>query len=210
MTNPGPQHHMFDAQKIRAQFPALQQAIHGKQLTYLDNASTTQKAQAVLDTLLHYYKYNNANVHRAIHTLADKATEALETTRRNVQAFIHATEPEEIIFTAGTTVSINLVASSYGRTFLRAGDEVIISHMEHHANIVPWQMLCQAQGAHLKVIPISDTGELVFSTFEELLTSKTKIVAITYASNILGTINHIKKIVKRLRPLTCFPQEPRT
>lgn len=195
MTRPTLQHHAFDVQKIRAQFPALQQTIYGKPLTYLDNASTTQKPQVVLDALLHYYQHHNANVHRAIHALADKATEALETTRRSAQAFIHAAEPEEIIFTAGTTVSINLVANSYGQTFVQAGDEVIISHMEHHANIVPWQLLCQAQGAHLKVVPISDTGELIMPAFEELLTTRTKIVAITYASNILGTINPIQEIV---------------
>lgn len=195
MTNPMLPYPALDVQKIRAQFPALQQAIHGKPLIYLDNAATTQKPQEVLDALLHYYQHNNANVHRAIHTLAHRATEALEATRRSVQAFIHAAEPEEIIFTAGTTAGINLVASSYGQAFVHAGDEVIISHMEHHANIVPWQLLCQAQGAHLKVIPISDTGELVLPAFEELLTAKTKIVAITYVSNTLGTINPIKEIV---------------
>ena len=195
MTSTTLQHHTFDVQKIRSQFPALQQTIHGKPLIYLDNASTTQKPQAVLETLLHYYQHHNANVHRAIHALADVATEAMEATRKSVQTFIHAAEPEEIIFTPGTTASINLVASSYGHTFVQAGDEVIISHMEHHANIVPWQLLCQTQGAHLKVIPVSNTGELVMPAFQDLLTTKTKIVAITYASNILGTINPIQEIV---------------
>ncbi|MEM7055695.1 MAG: SufS family cysteine desulfurase [Bacteroidota bacterium] len=191
------QHNEFDVQKIRAQFPALQQTIHGKPLIYLDNAATTQKPQAVLDALLHYYQYDNANVHRSIHTLADRATEALEVTRKHVQQFIHAAEPEEIIFTAGTTAGINLVASSYGQKFVQAGDEVIISHMEHHANIVPWQMLCQAKGATLRVIPISDTGELTIPAFEELLTPKTKVVAVNYVSNTLGTINPIQELITK-------------
>lgn len=195
--SPTVQYHAFDVQKIRAQFPILHQTVHGKPLIYLDNAATTQKPQVVLDALLHYYQYDNANVHRAMHTLADRATEALEATRRSVQEFIHAAEPEEIIFTAGTTAGINLVASSYGQAFVQAGDEVIISHMEHHANIVPWQMLCQTRGARLKVIPISDTGELLMPAFEELLTAKTKVVAITYVSNTLGTINPIQEIIAK-------------
>lgn len=190
-------HNEFDVQKIRAQFPTLQQTIHRKPLIYLDNAATTQKPQAVLDALLHYYQHDNANVHRSIHTLAERATEALEVTRKHVQQFIHAADPEEIIFTAGTTAGINLVASSYGQKFVQAGDEVIISHMEHHANIVPWQMLCQAKAATLKVIPISDTGELIIPAFEKLLTPKTKVVAINYVSNTLGTINPIQELITK-------------
>jgi cysteine desulfurase/selenocysteine lyase len=190
-------HTVLDIQKIRAQFPILQQTVHGKPLIYLDNAATTQKPQAVLDALAHYYQYDNANVHRGIHTLATRATVALEATRRSVQQFVGATDAAEIIFTPGTTASINLVAATYGQAQVQAGDEVIISHMEHHANIVPWQMLCQAKGAILKVLPISKTGELLLPVLEELLTSKTKIVAINYVSNTLGTINPLKEIIQQ-------------
>jgi cysteine desulfurase/selenocysteine lyase len=187
----------LDIQQIRAQFPTLHQTVHGKPLVYLDNAATTQKPKAVLDALAHYYEYDNANVHRGVHTLAERATTTLEATRHSVQQFIHAADASEIIFTAGTTASINLVAAAYGQANVHAGDEVIISHMEHHANIVPWQMLCQAKGATLKVIPINHTGELLVSSLEELLTPKTKIVAITYVSNTLGTINPLKEIIQR-------------
>ena len=188
-------HHKFDVQRIREQFPTLHQTIHGKPLAYLDNAATTHKPQVVLDALNYFYQHDNANVHRGMHTLATRATEALETTRRRVQHFIHAANPEEIIFTAGATAGINLVASSYGQAFVQAGDEVIISHMEHHANIVPWQMLCQARLAQLKVIPISETGELMMSALENLITTKTKVVAINHVSNTLGTINPIKEVI---------------
>ncbi|MEL6358484.1 MAG: aminotransferase class V-fold PLP-dependent enzyme [Bacteroidota bacterium] len=186
----------IDLEKIRAQFPALHQTVHGKPLIYLDNAATTQKPQAVLDAMADYYRYDNANVHRSVHDLAERATTALEATRQQLQQWIHASDPAEIIFTSGTTASINLVASTYGRQTIQAGDEIIISHMEHHANIVPWQMLCQAKGATLKVIPISETGELCLGELEKLLTPKTKIVAITYASNTLGTINPIQQITQ--------------
>ncbi len=192
-----PSHKVLDIQNIRAQFPILQQTVHGKPLIYLDNAATTQKPQAVLDALARYHRYDNANVHRGIHTLATRATAALEATRHSVQQFIGAADTAEIIFTPGTTASINLVAATYGQAKVKAGDEVIISHMEHHANIVPWQMLCQAKGATLKVIPISKTGELLLSTLEELLTPKTKIVAINYVSNTLGTINPLKEIIQQ-------------
>ncbi|OJW71390.1 MAG: cysteine sulfinate desulfinase [Candidatus Amoebophilus sp. 36-38] len=188
----------WDVQKIRKEFPGLEQVVHGnKQLVYLDNAATTQKPQVVLDTLIDYYRYSNANVHRAIHILGDRATEALEETRKAVQKFINAPEAEEIIFTSGTTASINLVASSYGQRFIQAGDEIIISHMEHHANLVPWQMLCQSKGANLKVIPIHERGELDMDAFERLLSSKTKLVAITYVSNNLGTINPIQEMIAK-------------
>lgn len=183
--------------QIRGQFPTLQQTVHGKPLIYLDNAATTQKPQRVLDTLAHYYQYDNANVHRGMHTLAARATEALEGTRVAIQQFIHAREAAEIIFTAGTTASINLVAATYGHTHVQAGDEVIISHMEHHANLVPWQMLCQSKSAQLKVIPISPTGVLQLSTLEKLLTPKTKIVAISYVSNTLGTVNPLQSIIQQ-------------
>ncbi|MCU0318397.1 MAG: SufS family cysteine desulfurase [Amoebophilaceae bacterium] len=192
-----PAHSTLDIQKIRTQFPALQQTVHGKPLIYLDNAATTQKPQAVLDALTHYYQYDNANVHRGVHTLAERATFALEATRRSVQQFIRATDTAEIIFTSGTTASINLVAATYGQTQVQAGDEIIISHMEHHANIVPWQMLCQAKRAVLKVIPINKKGRLMLSTLANLLTSKTKIVAIGYVSNVLGTINPLKEIIQQ-------------
>jgi cysteine desulfurase/selenocysteine lyase len=187
----------LDIATIRAQFPALNQLVHGKPLVYLDNAATTQKPQSVLDALLSYYQCDNANVHRGVHTLADRATTALESTRKSVQHFIHAAQPEEIIFTAGTTASINLIASSYGQEFLQADDEVLISHMEHHANMVPWQMLCQRKGAHLKAIPINDTGELILDDLDTLLTPRTKIVAITYVSNNLGTINPVQEIIAK-------------
>jgi cysteine desulfurase / selenocysteine lyase len=190
-------HSMIDIQKIRAQFPILQQTVHGNPLIYLDNAATTQKPQAVLDALAQYYQHDNANVHRGIHTLATRATIALEATRHSVQQFVGAADAAEIIFTPGATASINLVAATYGQAQVQAGDEVIISHMEHHANIVPWQMLCQSKKATLKVIPISATGELLLPTLEELLTPKTKIVAISYVSNTLGTVNPIKEIIQQ-------------
>ena len=186
----------LDLQKIRAQFRALHQTVYDKPLVYLDNAATTQKPQVVLDALAHYYQQENANVHRSTHNIAGRATSALEATRQQLQQLIHAAHTSEIIFTAGTTAGINLVATAYGQSQIQAGDEIIISHMEHHANIVPWQMLCQAKGAILKVIPITEAGELVLPAFEELLSPKTKIVAITYVSNTLGTINPIKKITQ--------------
>jgi cysteine desulfurase/selenocysteine lyase len=188
----------WNLQDIRKQFPSLEQKVHGnKQLVYLDNAATTQKPQPVLDALIQHYQYSNANVHRAMHVLADRATEALEQTRKTVQTFINAPEAQEIIFTSGTTASINLVASSYGQKFIQAGDEIIISHMEHHANMVPWQMLCEIKGAILKVIPVDDHGQLIMPAFEELLTTKTKLVAIAYVSNNLGTINPIQEIIAK-------------
>jgi cysteine desulfurase/selenocysteine lyase len=183
---------------IRRSFPSLQQTIHGnKPLVYLDNAATTQKPQLVLDALVAYYQHGDSNVHRATHTLAARATHALEQTRSAVQQFIHAKEPAEIIFTSGTTASINLVASSYGEAFIQQGDEIIISEMEHHSNIVPWQILCAKKGAHLVVIPINNSGELLLDEFEKLLNHKTKLVAITYVSSNLGTINPIAEIVTK-------------
>ncbi len=186
----------LDINKIRGRFPILHQEVNGKPLVYLDNAATSQKPDTVLEALTHYYKMDNSNIHRGIHTLAERATTAFEDTRKLVASFINAAETEEVIFTRGTTESINLVASSFGRKFLNEGDEVIISAMEHHSNIVPWQMICAERGAALKVIPVSDKGELLMDEFEKLLSEKTKLVAVVHASNTLGTINPVREVVK--------------
>lgn len=185
----------LDVEKIRTQFPVLNQQVNGKPLVYLDNAATNQKPQRVIDALTKYYERDNANIHRGIHTLAERATKAYEQTRKTMQQFIRAKHAEEIIFTRGVTESINLVASSYGRTFLKEGDEVIISGLEHHSNIVPWQMICEEKKAILKVIPVTDIGEIDLDAYHKLLSAKTKIVAVNHASNSLGTINPIKKII---------------
>ena len=181
---------------IRAQFPVLDQLVNGKNLVYFDNAATSQKPNAVIDALTHYYQHDNSNIHRGLHTLAERATTAFEETRKTVRTFINAAESEEIIFTKGTTEGINLVAQSYGRKFLKAGDEIIITAMEHHSNIVPWQMLCEQTGAILKVIPINEKGEVLFDAYEKLLSEKTKIVSVVYISNALGTINPVKEIIE--------------
>lgn len=180
---------------IRKQFPVLHQEVNGHPLIYFDNAATTQKPISVIETLDSYYREINANIHRGIHTLAEKATTAFEATRKVAQAFLNAGEAEEIIFTKGTTEGINLVASTYGRANVKAGDEIIISTMEHHSNIVPWQMLCEEKGAVLKIIPINEEGEILMEEYQKLLSSKTKIVAVVHASNSLGTINPIKAII---------------
>lgn len=187
----------LDIESIRKDFPILNEVINGKQLVYLDNAATTQKPRVVLDALAGYYEHYNANIHRGIHHLAEKATAAFEESRRRLQKFINASLSEEVIFTYGTTDSINLVAQTYGRKFLNEGDEVIISTMEHHSNIVPWQMLCEEKGCILKVIPISDDGELIMEEYEKLLTVRTKFVSVVHVSNALGTINPIKEIIKK-------------
>ena len=181
---------------IRRLFPILHQEVNGNPLIYFDNAATTQKPQAVLDTLTYYYEKDNSNIHRGAHTLADRATRQFEETRESIRSFIGARESAEIIFTRGTTESINLVAKTYGAKYLQKGDEILISTLEHHSNIVPWQMLCEQSGAILKIIPISDTGELVWEEFERLLNPKTKLVSIVHASNALGTINPVKKIIE--------------
>lgn len=181
---------------IRSIFPILHQEVNGNPLIYFDNAATTQKSQAVLDALTHYYEKDNSNIHRGAHTLADRATRQFEETRECVRAFIGARESAEIIFTRGTTESINLVAKTFGAKFIQKGDEILISTLEHHSNIVPWQMLCEQSGAILKIIPISDAGELVWEAFEKLLSPKTKLVSIVHASNALGTINPAKKITE--------------
>jgi len=186
----------FDIEKIRRQFPVLHQEVHGKPLVYLDNAATTQKPQSVLDALTTYYNHDNSNIHRGAHALADRATRYFEETRETVRDFIHAREAAEIIFTKGTTESINLVAATFGRKFIGEGDEIIISTLEHHSNIVPWQMVCEEKGATLKIIPITESGEIIYEEFEKLLSNKTKLVSIVHASNALGTINPVEQIIK--------------
>ena len=184
----------FDVDKIRADFPVLNQMINGKPLVYLDNAATSQKPQSVIDTLVNYYSTENANVHRGVHTLSQRATDDYEAARDKVKRFINAEKDEEIIFVRGTTEAINLVSQTYGRSCMSEGDEIIISSMEHHSNIVPWQILCQEKGAILRVIPVNDLGELLLDEYERLFTDKTKLVSIVHQSNALGTINPAKEI----------------
>lgn len=185
----------LDVYSVRKQFPALERQVKGHPLVYFDNAATTQKPQAVIDALVNYYSNYNANIHRGIHTLAEEATAAFEATRDAAQQFINAASREQIIFTRGTTEGINLVAQTWGRQNIHAGDEVIISGMEHHSNIVPWFVLCKEKGAVLKVIPFNENGELEMDEFQKLLSPKTKIVAVGHASNALGTINPVKRII---------------
>ncbi len=180
---------------IRSQFPILHQEVNGNPLIYFDNAATTQKPKVVLDAIQNYYEVDNSNIHRGAHTLADRATRQFEETRESVRAYIGARESAEIIFTRGTTESINLIAKTFGSAFIQKGDEIIISTLEHHSNIVPWQMLCEQNGAILRVIPITDAGELVWEEFEKLLSPKTKLVSVVHASNALGTINPVKRII---------------
>lgn len=187
----------FDLDAIRADFPILHQQVKGKPLVYLDNAATTQKPQVVMDTLSRYYSTINSNVHRGAHTLSDLATREFEGARETVQRFINARHSHEIIWTRGTTESINLVAHSWARSFLRAGDEILISAMEHHSNIVPWQLVAQQTCATLKVIPVTDNAELDMEAFDRLLTDKTRIVSVVHVSNALGTINPVKDIVTK-------------
>jgi cysteine desulfurase/selenocysteine lyase len=185
----------LDIQKIREEFPILNQQVNGKPLIYFDNAATNQKPKRVIDALSTYYEKYNANIHRGIHTLAEKATRAYEDTRLAMQEFIHAKHVEEIIFTRGVTESVNLVASSYGRAFLKEGDEIILSGLEHHSNIVPWQMIAEEKKAVIKVITITPSGEIDIDHYRQLLSSRTKIVAVNHASNSLGTINPIKEMI---------------
>lgn len=187
--------------QIRGLFPVLHQEVHGKPLIYLDNAATSQKPQSVLDALSAYYSNDNSNIHRGAHALADRATRYYEETRETVREFINAKESAEIIFTKGTTESINLVAQTFGRKFIGKDDEIVISTLEHHSNIVPWQMLCEEKSAILKIIPITETGEILFDEFQKLLSSKTKLVSIVHASNALGTINPVKKIIEAAHEL---------
>ena len=185
----------FDPTNVRRDFPILQTKSHGHPLIYLDNGATTQKPRAVIDAISHYYEAQNANVHRGVYELSQIATEAYETARVTVRKFMHAADSAEIIFTRGTTESINLVASSWSRAFLKAGDEVIVSALEHHSNIVPWQMACEIAGAKLRVIPMNDAGELLMDEFAKLLNPRTKMVAVNHLSNSLGTINPVEQII---------------
>ena len=188
---------MLDIEQIRSQFPILHQNINGKPLVYFDNAATTQKPLVVLDAITRYYEHNNANIHRGIHQLAEKATADFEASRRKIQTFLNAEFNEEIIFTYGTTDAINLVAQTYGRKFLGVGDEILISTMEHHSNIVPWQMLCEEKGCTLRIIPINDEGELLMDEYEKMLSERTKFVSVVHVSNSLGTINPIQEIIDK-------------
>lgn len=181
--------------KLRADFPTLSRKVNGKPLVYLDNGATAQKPQIVIDTISKYYEEQNSNIHRGVHTLSQEATAAYEESRRKIQRYINAPLEEEVIFTKGTTDGINLVANGFTRGVLQEGDEIIISEMEHHSNIVPWQMACEYSGAVLKVAPMNDKGELLMDQFEALLSSKTKLVAITHVSNTLGTINPVKEVI---------------
>ena len=186
----------FDIQMIRRQFPILAQTMRGKPLVYLDNAATTQKPQAVLDTLSQYYAAENANIHRGVYALSQDATRAYEGARSKLATFLNAAEPAEIIFTRNATEGINLVAQTFGRSEVGAGDEVVISEMEHHSNIVPWQLLCEEKGARLRVAPINDDGELVLDELAALLGPRTKLVSIVHMSNSLGTVNPVRQVVE--------------
>ncbi|MDF2518514.1 MAG: cysteine sulfinate desulfinase [Sphingobacterium sp.] len=185
----------YNIDKIRADFPILKRQVNGKPLVYLDNGATTQKPTTVIDAIAHYYKDMNSNVHRGVHYLSQISTDAFEVTRKKLQSFINAPEDKQVIITKGTTDSINLVATCYGRAFINAGDEIIISAMEHHSNIVPWQMLCDEKGCKIRVIPMNDKGELDMDAYRKLLNERTKLVAVTYVSNALGTINPVKEII---------------
>ncbi len=186
---------VFDVDVIRDDFPILRRRIHGKHLVYLDNAATTQKPQVVIDAVQEYYEQQNANIHRGVHYLSELATHLYEETRQKIRQFINAGSDKEIVFTRGTTESINLIASSYGKAKMGPGDEIIISTMEHHSNIVPWQLLCEQVGAKLRVIPIDNDGDLVLEEYYKLLSEKTKLVSIVHISNTLGTINPIKEVI---------------
>jgi len=187
---------MMDIEKVRRDFPILGRSVHGKPLVYLDNAATAQTPQCVMDTVESFYAQERANIHRGIHYLSDAATTRYEEAREKLRAFINAPKVEEVIFVRGTTEGINLIASSFGEAFVEPGDEIIISEMEHHSNIVPWQMLCERKGAHLKVIPVNDLGELQMDVYESLLNERTRLVAVAHVSNTLGTVNPVKELVE--------------
>jgi cysteine desulfurase/selenocysteine lyase len=186
----------FDVEKIRKDFPILSRTMHDKPLVYLDNAATTQKPQAVINSHVDYYLHHNANIHRGVYELSNESSDEYEEAREKVRKFINAPSAKEIIFTRGATESINLVTSSFGRYNIREGDEIIISTMEHHANIVPWQILCGEKNAVLRVIPITDSGELIMEEYEKMFNDKTKFVSIVHVSNTLGTINPVKEIIE--------------
>ncbi len=185
----------LDVTAIRKDFPILAQQVHGKPLIYLDNAATSQKPKCVIDALTRFYLMDNANLHRGVHQLSERSTQSYEAARGKVQRFLNAAKAREIIFVRGATEGINLVAQTYGRTHVGAGDEIVISAMEHHSNIVPWQMLCEEKGAVLRVIPINDRGEVEFDQFEKLLNHRTRLVAVSHVSNALGTINPVRAII---------------
>jgi cysteine desulfurase/selenocysteine lyase len=186
----------FDVEKIRRDFPILKQRVHGKPLVYLDNGATSQKPQVVIDTLERYYKSENSNIHRGVHYLSELATSSYEGAREKIRQFLNAESGHEIVFVRGTTEAINLVAQSYGRTFLKAGDEIVISAMEHHSNIVPWQILCGQIGARLRVVPINHDGEFILDEYRRLLNESTKLVSLTHVSNALGSIVPVKEAVR--------------
>jgi cysteine desulfurase/selenocysteine lyase len=185
---------IFDAEALRADFPILQQQVHGCRLAFLDNAASAQRPQSVIDAVSNYYEHDHANVHRGVHTLSHRATDAYEGAREKVREFINAASTSECVFTSGTTAAINLVASSLGQS-ITAGDEILITHMEHHSNIVPWQLLCERTGATLKVAPINTQGELLLDAMVEMMCEATRIVAVTHVSNALGTINPLPEII---------------
>jgi len=185
----------FDVARVREDFPILKQSVYGKPLVYLDNGATSQKPQSVLDALANYYSNENSNIHRGVHYLSERATREYEEARAKIQRFINAEKLSEIIFTRGTTEAINLVASSYGRANIKAGDEILITAMEHHSNIVPWQLLCEEKGARLQVAPVNDDGELIMDEFARLLNERTKLVSVAHVSNALGTINPVEQII---------------
>src|SRR5438552_7818867 len=190
-----PRSSIYDVARIREDFPILSRSVRGHPLVYLDNAATTQKPQAVIDRLVRYYAEENSNVHRGVHYLSEVATAAYEAARTTVKRFVNARDEKEIVFTRGTTEGINLVASSWGRRNLRRDDEVLITAIEHHSNIVPWQLLCEETGARLRVAPVNDAGEIILDAYAELLTRRVKLVAFGHASNALGTINPIKRMI---------------
>jgi len=187
---------VFDIEKIRSDFPILHQLVHKKPLCYLDNAASTQKPKVVIDSISDFYSTTNSNIHRGVHFLSEKATQNYENTRTTVKDFLNAKSEKEIIFTSGTTSSINLIANTYGRKNVNKGDEIIVTNMEHHSNIVPWQILCEEKNANLRVLPINNNGELILEKFNELITEKTKLISVVHVSNSLGTINPIKKIIE--------------
>ncbi|MBI4501770.1 MAG: cysteine desulfurase [Gemmatimonadetes bacterium] len=185
----------FDVARVREDFPILQRLVNGRPLVYLDNAATSQKPRTVIEALNRYYSMENANVHRGVHYLSEQATAAYERARRRVQRFLHARDSSEIIFVRGTTEAINLVANTYGRSRVRPGDEIVVSAMEHPSYIVPWQMLCEAQGGRLRVIPMNDAGDLLLDEYERLLNPRVRLVAVTHVSNALGTMNPVKEMI---------------
>ena len=186
----------FDVERIRKDFPVLDQTVHGKPLIYLDNAATSQKPLAVIEAEEHFYRHDCSNIHRGVHELSERATKSYEDARVTVQRFLNARDSKEIIFVRGTTEAINLVSNSFGRKNVKAGDEILITAMEHHSNIVPWQMLCEEKGAKLRVAPINDRGEVLFKEFEKLLGPKTRLVAVVHVSNVLGTINPVREMIE--------------